>query len=121
MIPLPVIESCEGCGACCMEQGSPPGYLWLRQLDPDARSAWPDEDDVKRVATLPAEAMAAVEEYAIKLMAGEVSGEGPCCWLDRQTMRCRWHEQRPQICRDFEVGSMPCQAYRHAYGVRAIA
>ncbi len=24
---LPIVESCEGCGACCMEQMSPPGYV----------------------------------------------------------------------------------------------
>ena len=24
---LPIVESCEGCGACCREQESPPGYV----------------------------------------------------------------------------------------------
>ena len=114
---LPIIQNCDGCGACCFEQGSPPGYLWLLQLDAAARSSWPDEEDAARIDEIPADALAVIQDYARKLGSGEVSGEGACCWLDQQTLRCRWYDHRPQICRDFEVGSEACRTWRNEYNV----
>jgi len=34
--------------------------------------------------------------------------DGWCAALDRNTMRCRIYEKRPQVCRDFEMGSDEC-------------
>ncbi|MEN8169228.1 MAG: YkgJ family cysteine cluster protein [Pseudomonadota bacterium] len=34
--------------------------------------------------------------------------DGWCTALDRTTMRCTIYAQRPQICRDFEMGSREC-------------
>lgn len=34
--------------------------------------------------------------------------DGWCAALDRDSMRCTIYEQRPQICRDFEMGSGEC-------------
>jgi Fe-S-cluster containining protein len=34
--------------------------------------------------------------------------DGWCTALDRSTMRCTIYPQRPQICRDFELGSSEC-------------
>ena len=98
-----------------MEQGSPPGYIWLLQLDQASRSSWPDEEDIARVDQIPAEALAVIEDYSLKLGSGEVSGEGPCCWFDQQTRKCRWYEHRPQICRDFERGIDACHQWRKLY------
>lgn len=34
--------------------------------------------------------------------------DGWCAALDRQTMRCTIYEQRPDICREFTMGSFEC-------------
>ena len=41
-------------------------------------------------------------------------GDGWCAALDRNTMRCRIYEKRPQVCRDFEVGEYECLSERAA-------
>ena len=55
---LPIVPppaNCDDCGACCMEQTSPPGYAWLLARS-SGQSAWrPDPADVARVGALPEE------------------------------------------------------------------
>ena len=34
--------------------------------------------------------------------------DGWCAALDRNTLMCTIYEQRPQVCRDFEMGSYEC-------------
>jgi Fe-S-cluster containining protein len=34
--------------------------------------------------------------------------DGWCTAVDRNTMRCTIYTQRPQVCRDFEMGSAEC-------------
>lgn len=41
--------------------------------------------------------------------------DGPCIWLDRETRRCKNHEHRPRICRNFETGSPECLEWRSYY------
>ena len=41
-------------------------------------------------------------------------GDGWCSALDRNTMRCLIYEQRPWICREFEMGEYECLAARTA-------
>ncbi|QDV46899.1 Flagellin N-methylase [Stieleria neptunia] len=41
--------------------------------------------------------------------------DGPCTWLDLETKQCRHHQHRPQVCRDFAVGSVGCLQWRAAY------
>lgn len=40
--------------------------------------------------------------------------DGWCAALDRATMRCTIYAHRPQICRDFEMGSAECMDERVA-------
>jgi Fe-S-cluster containining protein len=40
--------------------------------------------------------------------------DGWCSALDRNTMLCLIYEQRPEICREFEVGEYECLAARAA-------
>lgn len=40
--------------------------------------------------------------------------DGWCAALDRNTMKCRIYEKRPQICRDFEMGEYECIEQRTA-------
>lgn len=44
------------------------------------------------------------------------SGEldGPCSWFDAQSRLCQHHEFRPQVCREFQVGSRGCLDWRQA-------
>ena len=50
--------------------------------------------------------------------AGEL--DGPCCWFDMETRRCRHHEYRPRVCRDFETGSRGCRDWRWHYRDRIL-
>lgn len=38
--------------------------------------------------------------------------DGPCFWFDETTRRCKHHEHRPRVCRDFVVGSTDCLSWR---------
>ena len=38
--------------------------------------------------------------------------DGWCTALDRDTMRCTIYTQRPQVCRDFEMGGADCRQVR---------
>jgi Fe-S-cluster containining protein len=39
----------------------------------------------------------------------------PCVWLDLQTRRCKHHQHRPKVCRDFKTGSPDCLGWRREY------
>jgi len=110
---------CRDCGACCFEQGSPPGYVvFLAEPAPPWVNEIPaDDPDRLRVAACPEEAREVIRLYHAGLMAGAVDGDGPCCWLDLQTNRCRWYEWRPEICRELEPGSEGCLSWRWEYNV----
>ena len=103
-VPLPVVESprpapravtsCDGCGVCCREQNIPP-YL--------------DEIDFIPLA-LQREVIDARKREA------ELAGQ-PCLWWDPATGKCRHHEHRPNICREYEVGGELCLETRERFEV----
>jgi uncharacterized protein len=39
--------------------------------------------------------------------------DGWCAALDRDTLRCRIYEQRPLVCREFEMGGPDCRIERN--------
>lgn len=41
--------------------------------------------------------------------------DGWCAALDRETMRCSIYENRPLICREFEMGGDDCLEERNAF------
>lgn len=43
--------------------------------------------------------------------------DGVCCWYDVEHKRCKHHEHRPNVCRDFQVGSPDCLAWRDAFAI----
>src|SRR5688572_15193336 len=96
MNPLPLVESCDGCGACCMQQGHPP-----------------HTDDEREL--LPQELLTPIVDYVSTLTESDVGR--PCQWLDLETRACLHYEHRPQICRDFERGSAMCGLLRWRYRV----
>ena len=102
---LPVINDCEGCGLCCLHMGYP------TYMDPADKSfdavywnAMPD--DVKQ------ELLDYIASYK---KPADDDLDGPCFWFDMETRRCKHHEYRPRVCRDFEVGSKGCRDWREHY------
>ncbi len=108
---LTVIDSCDGCGACCMHMNVPSGYDAIVQ-----GYDWPiDKDAKERVAALPAEARQLIEEYIADVDAGrKEETDNPCVWLDMETRACRFYEYRPRVCRDFDRGTAHCLGHRAA-------
>jgi Fe-S-cluster containining protein len=114
---------CKDCGACCFEQGSPTGYLVLLNAadrGEKLEEAWGEPDDISRFKVLPAEALADLCQYRTALMAGFIEGDVPCCWFDEETLRCRYYEWRPEICRELKPGSEGCQGWRDEYNVDVV-
>jgi Fe-S-cluster containining protein len=107
--PLPVIESCDGCGACCLAVTQPPFY---RIFDEEGEDAW---EQLKRERPeLLAEILADRQK---RRTAGGPSYGTPCLWFDQITRQCRHYELRPKACREFEVGSFDCHDARRRAGI----
>ncbi len=51
-----------------------------------------------------------VDEYGSESMLR--LGDGWCSALDRDTLMCTIYENRPWICREFEMGSYECKSER---------
>ena len=51
-----------------------------------------------------------VDQWGGRIMAR--LDDGWCSALDRNTLLCMIYEQRPQICRDFEMGGYECISER---------
>lgn len=111
---LPIIESCNGCGACCLLARSPPFAVYL-DLTSGNYHVWDDADaaELERLTCAPPEALAA-------LQAGDLDERpinSPCSWLDLETRRCRYYEHRPQMCRQLELAGDACRASRKREGI----
>jgi uncharacterized protein len=106
---LPVITSCDGCGACCQVVTRPPFY---RVFDEPGEDAW------ERLNWERPELVAALlaDERAARASGGPFYGT-PCLWFDAETGRCRHYEYRPRACRAFEVGSRDCHDARRRAGI----
>lgn len=110
MDDLPIVESCDGCGACCMEQTTPPGFAGYAV----GSYTWPDECDLELWESAPEDAKQLVRDRMaiIKTIRGEI----PCCWLDQETRKCRFYDSRPMICREsLERGDEGCHFWRGEY------
>jgi len=95
---LTIVESCNDCGACCMQQGHPPYTN--------------DERDL-----VPYELLAPIDAYLSSLEEDDFGQ--PCLWLDMETRQCQNYEHRPQVCRDFERGNNLCVQLRLKYKIAA--
>ncbi len=106
---LPVIDSCDGCGACCQVVTSPPFRRVFNEEGEDAweRLKWERPD-------LLAELLA--DERARRASGGPFHGT-PCLWYDPENRRCRHYEDRPSACRAFEVGGDDCRDSRRRAGI----
>lgn len=116
---LSIISTCDDCGACCREMAFPPGFemMFLAPASSVARQEMMEAPDVRRFQTLPP---SAVDELRVRFQAieaGRVSRYSPCVWFDPIARQCRHYEHRPEICRNFEVGSPACGRWRTKYNV----
>ncbi len=101
---LPVVD-CSGCGACCLHMGFP-SYVTAS----DGQAA--EEPWLNMPDDLKAELLQQMESY-VRPLSGEL--DGICCWYDAQLQRCKHHEHRPNVCRDFQIGSQDCLGWRDVY------
>jgi Fe-S-cluster containining protein len=94
---LPIIQSCDDCGACCLRTPIPPFQ--------------PGEEAILNV---PQEFLTAV---SARIAADQQFESLPCVWLDVETRRCRHYDLRPQACRDFQINSDLCRLSRWDEGI----
>lgn len=97
---------CHDCGLCCMHMRTPP---FVGESDPDwvALSKELKNEIDNWVDSSPR------YEFMVKF-DGNVN---PCIWLDLTSGKCKHHELRPQVCRDFEVGNQSCRTLRNEIGL----
>lgn len=113
--PLKVL-TCDGCGVCCLHMRSPPHMVYTTKDGAHSSMGGLAQDDYDRL-------MAAPEEARQIRLAGLLDpldkrpDHSPCSWLDQNTLKCRFYEFRPDICRDFEVGCDACHGHREFYGL----
>jgi uncharacterized protein len=106
---LPIIDSCEGCGACCLVVTSPPYYHVFEDF---GEEAW---DRLRRERPdLLAELEA--DERARRASGGPFY-DTPCFWYDPETRRCRHYDYRPLACREFVIGEDDCLDARRRAGI----
>ena len=74
-------------------------------------------EDVQRIRSLPPAALTALRDHLQRVLDGVERPDSACIWLDRNTMRCRYHDHRPMICRDFEIASDGCRDWRKQYEI----
>ena len=87
--------TCNNCGVCCSTVGSPPF------IDEEVRSLPADLQNL--VLNLGYSSLEAIQK--------------PCYWWDLSTKKCKHHDHRPQICKDFETGGLVCIKQREFYNI----
>ncbi len=98
---------CDGCGLCCMHMGSPP-------YDEEERE-WLREDNPQAYADL----LAVLETRELQLKTTAVDFV-PCGFFDSVTRKCIHHDNKPDICRRFEIGDTYCNGFRAEAGLQVI-
>ncbi len=106
---LPVIESCEGCGACCLVITHPPFYSVFQGL---GEEGWERLKRERRDLVLEI-----VADHRARRLTGEPLSGTPCLWYDPESRRCRHYDYRPLACREFEVGDEECRDVRRRNGI----
>jgi Fe-S-cluster containining protein len=100
-----------------MEQLSPPGYVMLLSSE-EMMNAEMFAEDAERLRNLPQAVILELRDYLKDLLAGIEREDSACIWFDENSMRCRHHEHRPSVCRDFEVGSEDCVGWRERFDLQ---
>lgn len=113
---LPILN-CDNCGACCMEQESPPGYLIILSFGDEAAFS---AADLARYKAMPPEALTQLKTYAEHLREHQSHpNDGICIWFNEETRKCNHYDLRPDVCRtEVECGDYSCLNWRDYYDVK---
>ena len=108
---LPILN-CDNCGACCLQQESPPGFLSILVYGEQGANC---EADIERFNAMPPESLAELHEYAKHMRDDGIHPNNSIClWLDETTMKCRHYDIRPEVCRTQVIlGDESCQYWRN--------
>ena len=81
-----------------------PRFFWTQERGSFVDQRWID---------LPQPLVGEIEAH-LKALGGDENADfgQACIWFDPQKKNCRHHEFRPQLCRDFEIGSEACLRVR---------
>jgi Fe-S-cluster containining protein len=106
---LRVIDSCDGCGACCRVVTHPPFRTDFGTAGEDAweRLRWERPDLLAEL----------IAEERARRASGRPDYGTPCTWYDAETGRCRHYDYRPRACREFAVGGVDCLDARRRAGI----
>jgi len=106
---LALIDSCDGCGACCHVVTSPPFHRDFDECGEDAweRLKWDRPDLLEEILA---------NYQARRTNRGPFYGT-PCIWYDLETRRCRHYDFHPLACRVFERGGQDCHDARRRAGI----
>ena len=99
MNALPIIQSCDDCGACCRTtpiQPFEPGEEYQKDVPDDLLQPIRDR-------------IAADQQFDLL----------SCVWFDEGSKQCRHYELRPDACRKFEINTDLCRLARWDLGVDA--
>jgi Fe-S-cluster containining protein len=116
--PLAMVPtvSCDGCGACCLGIGTPPGFFAAYSSPQWDGVFLADEPDHETWLAMPDEIRRSLSDYYGAVDRGEVADrsahEVPCLWYDPEKKSCRHYEWRPIVCHEFEVGGEDCLRMR---------
>jgi Fe-S-cluster containining protein len=102
---LPILASCDGCGACCRHMIVPPFVLSGGRNE--AREKGVSEELLAEL----------LPRWEVRFFVAEEA----CLWYDAATARCRHYDLRPDACRAFEINSPHCHASREKWGVAMTA
>jgi Fe-S-cluster containining protein len=106
---LPLIDSCDGCGACCRVVTLPP---FVRHIDGTGEDGW------ERLRWDRPDLMDELSQAARSVKStGAVSFGTPCSWYDPASCRCRHYDYRPAACRAFALGGIDCRDARRRAGM----
>src|ERR1700691_4762925 len=109
---LPIIDSCDGCGVCCLVVTHPPFYSVFEEF---GEEAWERLKRERRDLLLEI-----VVDHRTRRADGSPLVGTPCLWYDQETRRCKHYEYRPLACREFEVGGEDCHDARRRAGISAM-
>lgn len=111
---LPIVDNCDGCGVCCLEQESPPGFAIIVMYGPQHAM---HHEDVERFNSMPPDVREDYDAYVEHIKAGNPHpNNNVCIWFDEDTRQCKHYELRPEICRrEVAPGDDSCRRWREAY------
>ena len=106
---LPIVESCDGCGACCLVVTHPPFYSVFEE---EGEEAWERLKRERRDLVLQI-----AGDHKRRRVGGEPLVGTPCLWYNPETRQCKHYDYRPLACREFDVGSEDCVDARRRAGI----